>query len=162
MKTPEEIKKGLECCSKTDKCPECPYIGEDYCATKKNVDALAYIQRLEIRNGAIEKGLDEVFVLNDKQAAIIRSLNSNNSQVRKSLQDNGFQTLEELLQAYSQVKRERDAAVNDLKSVQGGQRCERCKNYGGTEFIDAVCIECINGSIWEWRGVPEKEGETDV
>lgn len=48
-KSPEEIKKGLECCSKTDKCPECPYIGEDYCATKKNVDALAYIQRLEAK-----------------------------------------------------------------------------------------------------------------
>ena len=47
MKTPEEIKKGLECCSKTDKCPECLYSGEEYCATKKNVDALAYIQLLE-------------------------------------------------------------------------------------------------------------------
>ncbi len=65
MKTPEEIKKGLECCSKTDKCPECPYVGEVYCATKKNVDALALIQRLE----------------------------ANASQVKKALQDNGFQTL---------------------------------------------------------------------
>lgn len=36
--------------------------------------------------------------------AYIQQLESNYSQVKKALQDNGFQTLEELLQAYSQVK----------------------------------------------------------
>lgn len=167
MKTPEEIKKGLECCSKTDKCPECPYYGEDWCSTKKNVDALAYIQRLEIRNGAIEKSLDEVFVLNDKQASIIRSLNSNNSQVRKALQDNGFRTLEELLQAYSQVKRERDAAVSELP-----HHCWNCKyhrdepieeidDYGRTIHIycDADCCFPDENSSWEWRGVQEPPKE---
>lgn len=134
-KSPEEIKKGLECCSKTDKCPECPYIGEDYCAMKKDVDALAYIQRLE----------------------------ANDSQVKKALQDNGFDSLEELLQAYSQVKAERDAAVSELP-----QHCWNCKYHrdkpieetddcGRTIHIycDADCCFPDENSSWEWRGLPE-------
>lgn len=128
-----------------EKCEKCPdFIFED---------VQEYIRLLETRNGAIEKALDEVFVLNDKQASIIRSLNSNNSQVRKSLQDNGFQTLEELLQAYSQVKRERDAAVNELVGT-----CQVCL------WEETVkCATChfneeawnVHESKWEWRGVSE-------
>ena len=53
MKTPEEIKKGLECCSKpqlSNHCKDCPY---DECGCvedgKANVthDALTYIDQLE-------------------------------------------------------------------------------------------------------------------
>lgn len=53
MKTPEEIKKGLECCSKpqlSNPCKDCPY---DECGCvedgKANVthDALTYIEQLE-------------------------------------------------------------------------------------------------------------------
>lgn len=119
--------------------------------------ALAYIQRLEIRNGAIEKELDEALVLNDKQATIIRSLNSNNSQVRKALQDNGFQTLEELLQAYNQVKRERDAAVRDIKRLvvlKLKKVCLLCANRN-----KPICNQCEGLDVFEWRGVPEKEEE---
>ena len=56
MKTPDEIKKGLECCiSDTYGCNEkCPYFnslsnGVD-CAVKMHADALAYIQHLEAAN----------------------------------------------------------------------------------------------------------------
>ena len=55
MKTPDEIKKGLECCiSDTYGCYEkCPYFnslsnGVD-CAVKMHADALAYIKQLEAR-----------------------------------------------------------------------------------------------------------------
>lgn len=55
MKTPNEIKKGLECCiSDTYGCYEkCPYFnslsnGVD-CAVKMHADALAYINQLEAR-----------------------------------------------------------------------------------------------------------------
>lgn len=55
MKTPDEIKKGLECCiSDTYGCYEkCPYFnslsnGVD-CAVKMHADALAYINQLEER-----------------------------------------------------------------------------------------------------------------
>ena len=61
MKTPEEIKKGLKCCSTQDgyleMCVErCPYIELDgSCVCAKSADALAYIQRLEReRDAAVE------------------------------------------------------------------------------------------------------------
>ena len=51
MKTPEDIKKALECCSDADgfdgDCIKCPYKGEQWCEDKSKIDALAYIQRLE-------------------------------------------------------------------------------------------------------------------
>lgn len=45
-KTPEEIKKGMECCGKGS-CLGCPYRKEEHCITKKNDDVNAYIQQLE-------------------------------------------------------------------------------------------------------------------
>ena len=50
MKTPEEIKKGLECCSTSAcKCFDCPYEGECHLpfGSDPESDALAYIQQLE-------------------------------------------------------------------------------------------------------------------
>ena len=48
MKTPDEIKKWLECCTHVT-CNGCPY-DEDGCATSQQIiDALEYIQQLEHR-----------------------------------------------------------------------------------------------------------------
>ena len=48
MKTPEEIKKGLECCIKACDCDNnCPYMPEINCTLAQRQDALAYIQQLE-------------------------------------------------------------------------------------------------------------------
>ena len=55
MKTPDEIKKGLECCHSTDmcECVKCPYSvdGEETmnCDFIVSEDALAYIQQLEAK-----------------------------------------------------------------------------------------------------------------
>lgn len=56
MKTPEEIKKGLECCiletddtSLVDHCRACPYQPTGLCFRTLLKDALAYIQQLEAR-----------------------------------------------------------------------------------------------------------------
>lgn len=46
MKTPDEIKKGLECCAEITGCAKCPYRGEK-CALTVSSDTLAYIQQLE-------------------------------------------------------------------------------------------------------------------
>lgn len=46
MKTPDEIKKGLECCARLAGCGECPYRGEK-CALTVSTDTLAYIKQLE-------------------------------------------------------------------------------------------------------------------
>ena len=55
MRTPEEIKKGLEYCSekaeKKTKCSECIYFNDPrgWCSTAITKDALAYIQQLEAK-----------------------------------------------------------------------------------------------------------------
>lgn len=46
MKTPEEIKKSLECCAQFLECRHCPYNGEK-CTVESSNDALAYILQLE-------------------------------------------------------------------------------------------------------------------
>lgn len=54
MKTPEEIRKALECCSKSEECIdcidlECPYVGRYglNCMNRMAADGLKYIQSLE-------------------------------------------------------------------------------------------------------------------
>lgn len=59
MKTPEEIKKGIECCISTDACFKCPYSGEEMCSTNKNKNALAYIQQLEAQNAELVKKMEQ-------------------------------------------------------------------------------------------------------
>lgn len=56
MKTPEEIKKGLEICGdvKCHDCRGCPYDGTT-CDNELNNDALAYIQQLEQRLVEVNK-----------------------------------------------------------------------------------------------------------
>ena len=52
MKTPDEIKKWLECCTHVT-CNGCPY-DEDGCATSQQIiDALEYIQQLEHQIGEL-------------------------------------------------------------------------------------------------------------
>lgn len=49
MKSPEEIRKGLECCIDPDgNCFECPY-NNGFCDASLERDALAYIRQLEQR-----------------------------------------------------------------------------------------------------------------
>lgn len=52
MKTPDEIKKGLECCQYSEEmptdCDHCPYyLKADPCDVQMQKDALAHIERLE-------------------------------------------------------------------------------------------------------------------
>lgn len=48
MKTPEEIKKALECCVYHGSCKTCAYFDEDgKCVSILKIDALSYIQQLE-------------------------------------------------------------------------------------------------------------------
>lgn len=48
MRTPEEIKKGLEICTADESCRGCPYDNGN-CDMQLERDALAYIQQLEQR-----------------------------------------------------------------------------------------------------------------
>ena len=71
MKTPEEIKKGLESCIDGDAdCAVCPYeLSKGYCCNEMREDALALIQQLEIDNAqqarCIENLTDKLNATND-------------------------------------------------------------------------------------------------
>ena len=52
MKTPEEIKKGLETCIVDKNCRGCPY-NNGKCGMQLEIDALAYIQQLENHIGEL-------------------------------------------------------------------------------------------------------------
>ena len=77
MKSPDEIKKGLECCSNPDgTCEGCPYVeGECRAFEQLSADALALIQQLEAQNaelsgkiGRLEGKLGEA--INDLHRAV--------------------------------------------------------------------------------------------
>ena len=54
MKTPEEIKMGLECCAEVyGACVHCPYINEACCSYKSKRDAFNYIEQLEKANSEL-------------------------------------------------------------------------------------------------------------
>lgn len=57
MKTPDEIKRGLEFCG-ADEChgdqhTSCPYNGDVFCIMHTCADALAYIQQIEAQNAEL-------------------------------------------------------------------------------------------------------------
>ena len=64
MKTPEEIKKGLYCCTNDEdgcNCEHCPYnlgLLESGCIAMFAADALAYIQQLERERDAAVRDLE--------------------------------------------------------------------------------------------------------
>lgn len=64
MKTPEEIKKGLDCCQTIVRCAVCPYhdIGDIVaeCTAQLSENALAYIQQLESGNESKQKRIEEL------------------------------------------------------------------------------------------------------
>ena len=58
MKTPEEIKKGLEICIADKSCRDCPY-NNGNCDMQLERDALAYIQQLENHIGELTEKVSQ-------------------------------------------------------------------------------------------------------
>lgn len=142
MKTPEEIKKGLEACGTLDgDCENCPYDdGKQLtCAERLRRDALEYIQRLE-----------EVI---ECSTQIVRAANEL-SQKRMS----------EMESSLAQVERERDALIcfiqkESFPAVISGipEACQWCKHLG--DFTKEVCKFCGTHDVFgnfEYRGVCEE------
>ena len=144
MKTPDEIKKELLCCSYPYmSCSECPYDG--ICRTA---------------SGQMPE---------DDAIALIDELLTSYGQVSKALCGKENATTSELLQAVSQLKdrlaqaeRERDAAVCDLSDA-----CKYCKHIScDDEDETSPCKDCMQrkGGVpfgpmirthFEWRGLCE-------
>ena len=67
------------------------------------------------------------------------------------------QRLNEIADAMEQIVRERDAAVESLKSK---YECVDCKWWNvKTQDCDDLCHECCNFNElhWEWRGVQDEQ-----
>ena len=144
MKTPDEIKKGLECCSGVGNCfGECPYyIGNTNieCIRNKNADALAYIQQLEAENEAY------------KHAARKCCYESRCNAQIKELETLGGRLMDEK----KQLERERDALLKYITDSHWAA-CDICKHDidgSGTEGCNHIRENGI--PFFEWRGVKEE------
>ena len=137
-KTPDEIKKGLECCCDLMgvMCPYCPYAEDgdasETCKEEMADDALALIRHKEKENA--------------EQAETIERLNTG---------------VHELIIKIQQLEAERDALYGEVRRcfyciyVEGvlgecDQCCESCE-------ADCPCKECDHYNKFEWRGVQKEE-----
>ena len=76
MKTPDEIKKWLECCTHVT-CNGCPY-DEDGCATSQQIiDALDYIQQLENQIGELTEKVAQLEEAQPKWISVKEKLPEN-------------------------------------------------------------------------------------
>lgn len=66
MKTPEDIKKGLECCGYFCSCKTCAYFGDELCIIRLERDALSYIQQLENQIADIGKKVPKWISVKDR------------------------------------------------------------------------------------------------
>lgn len=152
MKMPEEVKKSLECCSPEDGldpfCNDCPYKKEKWCADTRNADALAYIQQLE----------------------------ANWQQVSKALCGKENATLDEVLQAVSQVKQklyvhpgcrssgktlimQQAKRIAELEHELAAVKRERDALYCDLSTREDACDVCKHGCLYK-HDCEELFGET--
>ena len=115
MKSPDDIKKGLECCT-IPLCDECPYANEPSCVVK-NADALALIQQLQAENAdqavriqQLEKRVIHLEALNQSDLTTITMQERTRArfQERISQLESDKQQLEGMLAHMNQL---RDAAA---------------------------------------------------
>ncbi len=59
-KTPDEIKKGLECCIEMCCRGNCPYFEDPECTTSVRKDAFSLIQQLEAYNAQLERCIENM------------------------------------------------------------------------------------------------------
>ena len=135
-KTPDEIKKGLECCMDYQNCtegedPQCPYYDAQRCMEALLADALALIQQLEAE-------------LSDAK---------NNHQHTIDIAERQKDQIDKLKKVIVRLNAERDAAVAGLKS---NCTCPECKYF--SDDIQEPCRGCKpTDSKFEWRGVQKEE-----
>ena len=141
MKTPEEIKKGLEIC--IGECvgnkPHCPYheCGNG-CMDAMNLNSLAYIIDLEQRLAQAENTLE----------------------MQRAEREDTIKKHIDFVARIAQAERERDAAVHDVETLClaedfNGDYCEYCKHREPDGGCRHDCMP-YNECGWEWRGVCEE------
>lgn len=144
MKTPNEIKLGLECCLIADddmcRCDECPYSRNGYntlqCDIELGEDAIDLQTKLQ-------NAIDEWEMVATSPGAV-EDMARENTQMAERIR---------------QLEREREKLLNF--AAEAG--CEACR-YAEKEVHDFPCCECDHcygeHEYWKWRGVEvENDGE---
>ena len=140
MRSPDKIKKGLECCQDYQSCTkydetQCPYYDVKGCVDTLLADALAYIQQLESDKQQLEGMLTHMNQLRD--AAAGRAL--------------------QMEERVHQLEAERDAAIRDMTGIvqeYGEPYCDYC----GADFKPNCKGKCwTHNEGFKWRGVQKED-----
>ena len=129
MKTPEEIKKGLEACG-SDVChghhTDCPYEDDLLCTMHICGDARAYIHQLENQIGELT---EKVTQLEKERNALLADL------------------------------RDADMLECDhcAHYIPVGAQCKGEGDCLDCDYKNCACNGCYGNSNWKWRGVQEVE-----
>lgn len=172
-KTPDETKKGLECCI-TDNCKECPYypLYEVFgCKLARAKDAIAIIQQLQAENAEQAERIREleallmdevsktelihVVDLNDDAVKVIQQLEAQNAEKDKricQLEDH----FREATKKVEQLEVERDALLKYLTESHFVP-CDICKHDVNGSVMGCKRVREIKGPCFEWRGVQKEE-----
>jgi len=162
-RTPEEIKKGLEC----GYCEDCSY--REYrgrnCTGMARADVLVLIQQHEEDKKQLQKTIcnqrRQLRVLHAMYEWALGRLQKANLNDRAHFQaflrERGYDLATMALSEskYQQLERERDAAVEDVRlAVCDDLKCSTCM-YKGNE--SHMCDDCDVHTFcnWQWRGVHE-------
>jgi hypothetical protein len=181
-RTPEEIKRGLECCNTIYGCKQCPYdVGDEdlSCCVKRNADILAYIQQLEDRIRLLraynEGTLQKIVQLErerDEARNDLDTINYANTELhsayeamkreRDAARDMHYQASKEATDSYYSLLREFDAAMEMLYG-----KCFACKHsrHGKLDKRSGFCQRCLFNVkavggydldyYWQYRGIQE-------
>ena len=129
MKTPEEIKRGLEACG-SDEChghhTDCPYEDDLLCTMHICGDARAYIQQLENHIGEFTENVAQ---LEKERNALLADLRD-----------------ADMLEC-----------AHCAHYIPVGAQCEGEGDCLECDYKNCACNGCWGNSNWEWRGVQEGE-----
>lgn len=144
-KTPDDVKKGLECCGKGFTWDEtcgtgCPYQGRYItgCSVEISADALALIQQLQAENAEKDARIQQL----EERCKHMNDL-------RDAAADRALKMEERV----HQLEAERDALMDHVYGS-----CVTCKHVDKVD-TDYPCSECLckGKTLWEWRGIQKEE-----
>lgn len=99
-------------------------------------------------------------------ANVIETLLSENIELKRSITFLNKNTLGKLRAELDRLRHERDQAIKDLRH---NDACEVCIGFNDQEDCDCECLDCklkcrckncIDESLWQWRGVQEENNAT--
>lgn len=133
-KTPDDIKKGLECCT-IPLCDECPYNNDPSCVVK-NADALALIQQLQAENADQAVRIQQL----EKRVIHLEALNQSNL-TTITMQERTRARLQERISQLEATVSEKEKVVAELSGIIGQLEAERNQLLEKIEMLETTSEE---------------------